>query len=163
MNQLVWNIRRVLLPLLIFPMFFSGLNESNRQSWLVSLHPLTAYIPRNKGLIFGLIKGHLMVNKPLIMPFAWGVGWPAPRQPIGAQANQMGDNLSPINLGTGKTATHVVCGSGFTCALLAGSKSVKCWGRNEYGYLAIDEASGRWFLQSKTCTRCAPSLSFEMG
>ena len=75
----------------------------------------------------------------------------------------MGDNLSPINLGTGKSATHVVCGSGFTCALLAGSKSVKCWGRNEYGYLAIDEASGRLFLQSKTCTRCAPELVVRNG
>ena len=59
-----------------------------------------------------------------------------PRQPIGAQGNQMGDNLTAINLGTGASASQVVCGSGFTCALLSGSNSVKCWGRNHYGYLA---------------------------
>lgn len=49
----------------------------------------------------------------------------------------MGDNLTAINLGTGASASQVVCGSGFTCALLSGSNSVKCWGRNHYGYLAL--------------------------
>lgn len=80
------------------------------------------------------------LNKPRV--FFCQVSTPLkPRQPIGAQGNQMGDNLTAINLGTGASASQVVCGSGFTCALLSGSNSVKCWGRNHYGYLALDS---RW-------------------
>jgi alpha-tubulin suppressor-like RCC1 family protein len=41
--------------------------------------------------------------------------------------NEMGDALPAVNLGTGKTATQVACGNGFTCALL-NTGEVKCWG-----------------------------------
>lgn len=56
-------------------------------------------------------------------------------QPIGGQTGQMGDSLTAIDLGSGRTAVQVVAGSGFTCALLDDS-SVKCWGYNNYGYLS---------------------------
>jgi alpha-tubulin suppressor-like RCC1 family protein len=52
----------------------------------------------------------------------------------GRAANQMGDNLAAVSLGTGRTATQVVTGEAFTCALLDNG-SVKCWGNNQYGQL----------------------------
>ncbi len=46
---------------------------------------------------------------------------------IGDGANEMGNNLASVSLGTGRTATDVSCGSLHCCALLDNSK-VKCWG-----------------------------------
>jgi len=55
----------------------------------------------------------------------------------------MGDNtgemaqLTGINLGTGRTATAIAAGYSHSCALLDNA-SVKCWGRNAFGNLGID-------------------------
>jgi alpha-tubulin suppressor-like RCC1 family protein len=46
----------------------------------------------------------------------------------------MGDNLTAINLGSGRTATSITTGTGYTCVLLD-DDSVKCWGRANYGQL----------------------------
>ena len=46
----------------------------------------------------------------------------------------MGDNLTAINLGSGRTATSITTGTGYTCVLLD-DDSVKCWGRGNYGQL----------------------------
>ncbi|SVD65782.1 uncharacterized protein METZ01_LOCUS418636, partial [marine metagenome] len=53
---------------------------------------------------------------------------------IGDDANEMGDNLTSIDLGTDRTATAIDTGYDHTCALLDNA-SVKCWGRNVYGAL----------------------------
>ena len=54
---------------------------------------------------------------------------------IGNAANEMGDNLPSIDLGTGRTATAISVGwSHFTCALLDNA-SVKCWGAGQEGML----------------------------
>ena len=53
---------------------------------------------------------------------------------IGDDANEMGDNLTSIDLGTDRTATAIDTGNHHTCALLDNA-SVKCWGRNFYGQL----------------------------
>ncbi|MFN3197716.1 MAG: thrombospondin type 3 repeat-containing protein, partial [Bradymonadia bacterium] len=53
---------------------------------------------------------------------------------IGDQANEMGDNLNPVNLGTGRTATMVSVGYQFSCAILDNG-GVKCWGENHVGQL----------------------------
>jgi len=53
---------------------------------------------------------------------------------IGVSADQMGDNLPTVNLGTGKTTTALAAGYDHTCALL-NDVSVKCWGRNDFGQL----------------------------
>ena len=53
---------------------------------------------------------------------------------LGDHANELGDNLNPINLGAGRTATQVGIGWTYTCALLDNSR-VKCWGANNYGQL----------------------------
>ena len=52
----------------------------------------------------------------------------------GDSANEMGDNLQPINFGTGRTALSLTGGTDFVCALLDNS-TVKCFGRNNYGQL----------------------------
>ena len=58
----------------------------------------------------------------------------------------MGDNtgemavLPTVNLGTGRTATAIVAGYDHTCALLDNA-SVKCWGKNAYGQLGIDNTT----------------------
>ena len=53
---------------------------------------------------------------------------------IGDDANEMGDNLTSIELGTGRTATAIIAGQFHTCAILDNA-SVKCWGFNNYGQL----------------------------
>jgi len=53
---------------------------------------------------------------------------------IGDGANEMGDTLAALSLGTGRTATKLVGGFGHICALLDNS-TVKCWGRNNKGQL----------------------------
>jgi alpha-tubulin suppressor-like RCC1 family protein len=51
---------------------------------------------------------------------------------IGDQPGEMGDNLPPINLGTGRSARSISCGSDLTCAVLDNG-DLKCWGRNDGG------------------------------
>ena len=53
---------------------------------------------------------------------------------IGDGANEMGDNLPSIDLGTGRTATAISTDSAHTCALLDNS-AVKCWGSGSSGKL----------------------------
>ena len=58
----------------------------------------------------------------------------------------MGDNtgemalLPTVNLGTGRTATAIEAGAYHSCALLDNA-SVKCWGKNGYGQLGIDDTA----------------------
>ncbi|KAG8468551.1 hypothetical protein KFE25_013634 [Diacronema lutheri] len=52
----------------------------------------------------------------------------------GDAANEMGDDLAPILLGTNRTAVKITAGASHTCALLDNG-SVKCWGDNDYGQL----------------------------
>ena len=55
---------------------------------------------------------------------------------IGDNSSEMG-SLPSIDLGTGRTATAIAAGEYHSCALLDNA-SVKCWGRNHYGQLGID-------------------------
>jgi alpha-tubulin suppressor-like RCC1 family protein len=48
--------------------------------------------------------------------------------------------LTGVNLGTGRTATAIAAGEYHSCALLDNA-SFKCWGRNDYGQLGIDNAT----------------------
>ena len=54
---------------------------------------------------------------------------------IGDEANEMGDNLLPVDLGSGKTAKQITTGQYHTCAIL-NDDSVKCWGYNHVGQLS---------------------------
>ncbi|MEX2627596.1 MAG: fibronectin type III domain-containing protein [Ilumatobacteraceae bacterium] len=53
---------------------------------------------------------------------------------IGDETDEMGDNLDPIDLGTGRTATATTAGRDHTCALLDDA-TMKCWGRGTFGPL----------------------------
>ena len=49
------------------------------------------------------------------------------RRSIGDQANELGNNLSAVNLGTNRKAISITSGDGFNCAILD-NKTAKCWG-----------------------------------
>lgn len=53
---------------------------------------------------------------------------------LGDNSGEMGENLTAIDLGTGRTATQMSAGSSYSCALLDNG-TVKCWGSNSYGQL----------------------------
>jgi len=57
----------------------------------------------------------------------------------GTAGSQMGDNLPAVNLGVGRTATKLVGGMDFTCALLDNA-TVKCFGGNRYGQLGTESS-----------------------
>ncbi|CAL1149184.1 unnamed protein product [Cladocopium goreaui] len=57
---------------------------------------------------------------------------------IGDDANEMGDNLSTVDLGSGRTAQQVAAGAWHSCALLD-DFSVKCWGSGLSGQLGQND------------------------
>lgn len=60
-----------------------------------------------------------------------------PREHIGDQPGEMGDNLPFVDLGSNYQALTLDTGFFFTCALMSTMK-VKCWGFNDRGQLGID-------------------------
>ena len=60
----------------------------------------------------------------------------------GDNAGEMGDNLAPIALGAGRTATAIAAGDVHSCALLD-SGAVKCWGANDAGQLGQGDTEFR--------------------
>lgn len=58
----------------------------------------------------------------------------------GDSANEMGDSLTAINFGVGRTATKLVGGVDFMCAMLDNAK-IKCYGRAFYGQLGYENNS----------------------
>jgi alpha-tubulin suppressor-like RCC1 family protein len=61
---------------------------------------------------------------------------------LGDGPNEMGDNLPPIALGAGRTATAISAGGFHSCALLDNG-TVKCWGLNFYGELGQGDVATR--------------------
>jgi len=60
----------------------------------------------------------------------------------GDNSSEMGDNLTIVDLGSGRTATAIVAGSNHTCAILD-NESVKCWGFNAFGQLGLGDTNNR--------------------
>ena len=58
---------------------------------------------------------------------------------VGDELNEMGDNLLPINLGTGRTAVQISVGEYHACAVLDDA-SLKCWGQGANGRLGQGNA-----------------------
>jgi hypothetical protein len=50
------------------------------------------------------------------------------------QANELGEALSPINLGTSRTVRAIIAGASHTCALLDHGM-IKCWGTGAQGQI----------------------------
>lgn len=61
---------------------------------------------------------------------------------LGDGANEMGDNLAAVNLGTNKTAKFVIAGGNHTCAIL-NDDTTKCWGANGSGQLGYGDTTQR--------------------
>jgi cysteine-rich repeat protein len=60
----------------------------------------------------------------------------------GDEAGEMGDTLSAVDLGAGKTAKALAAGHEHTCALLQDG-TAKCWGWNGNGQLGLGDKSSR--------------------
>ena len=60
----------------------------------------------------------------------------------GDGANEMGDSLPSVDLGTGRTATAISASTDRTCALLDNG-TVKCWGYNALGGLGVGDTNDR--------------------
>lgn len=58
----------------------------------------------------------------------------------GVAANQMGDNLNAVSLGTGRTALSLSAGASHTCARLD-NNTLKCWGLNADGQLGQENTT----------------------
>ncbi|HEX5100735.1 MAG TPA: DUF4215 domain-containing protein [Polyangiaceae bacterium] len=63
-------------------------------------------------------------------------------QTRGDVAGELGDNLPPVELGTGAVPMAIATGYAHTCALLT-SGQVKCWGSNSYGQLGLGDTVTR--------------------
>ena len=50
----------------------------------------------------------------------------------GDESNEMGDNLTVIDLGSGRNAASITAGAKHTCVMLDNA-SIKCWGYGNYG------------------------------
>jgi alpha-tubulin suppressor-like RCC1 family protein len=64
------------------------------------------------------------------------------RENRGDDADEMGDNLPAVDLGTGRTAKAISVGSTHTCAILDDG-TVKCFGYNAWGHLGLGDTEGR--------------------
>ena len=60
----------------------------------------------------------------------------------GDGSNEMGDSLTAVDLGAGKTARAISAGDSHTCAVLDNA-SLKCWGKNDSGQLGLGNTSTR--------------------
>lgn len=60
----------------------------------------------------------------------------------GGVAGEMGDNLTAVDLGTGRSAVAIAAGYHYTCALLDNAK-VKCWGHGYYAQLGLGDDTNR--------------------
>ena len=60
----------------------------------------------------------------------------------GDSSSDMGDNLTTVDLGSGRTAKAISTGDSHTCAILDNEK-VKCWGANTYGQLGQGDDNNR--------------------
>ena len=60
----------------------------------------------------------------------------------GDNSSEMGDNLTAIDLGSGRTATAIAAGNHHTCAILDNA-TIKCWGSNASGQLGLGNTSNR--------------------
>jgi alpha-tubulin suppressor-like RCC1 family protein len=61
---------------------------------------------------------------------------------LGDDANEMGDNLLPVYLGSGRTAKKIVANNDSVCAILD-NDTLKCWGDNSYGQLGTGDTNTR--------------------
>lgn len=62
---------------------------------------------------------------------------------IGDDPDELAATLLAVDLGTGESAVEVSAAEQHTCALLL-SGAVKCWGKNFFGNLGLEDFRARW-------------------
>lgn len=62
--------------------------------------------------------------------------------PRGNAPNQMGANLPPLDLGTGRSVARMALGGQHSCAVLDNGQ-LKCWGENGWGELGFGDTADR--------------------
>jgi alpha-tubulin suppressor-like RCC1 family protein len=77
----------------------------------------------------------------------------------GASADGMGDNLPPVDLGTGRTVSSLASGDGYTCAVLD-THELKCWGYNRLGELGLPDLLDN---RGDGIVDMGPATAMEMG
>ncbi|KAJ1479776.1 regulator of chromosome condensation 1/beta-lactamase-inhibitor protein II [Baffinella frigidus] len=80
----------------------------------------------------------------------------------GDDANEMGTNLTWVDLGAGRTAVNVSAGWSHACALLDDA-TVKCWGHNTDGELGLGDMSSRGDDANGPCLSHTHSLSLFLS
>ena len=73
---------------------------------------------------------------------------------LGDDSDEMGDDLDPVNLGTGRIAKAIATGDSHTCAILDNG-DVKCWGRNDEGQLGLGHTNDYGDDSSETVNKLA--------
>lgn len=79
----------------------------------------------------------------------------------GDAANEMGDYLPTVDLGTERTAQHVAVGELHSCALLDNG-DVKCWGYGSYGISGAGDANNRGDVAGQMGDALLP-IDFGLG
>ncbi len=79
----------------------------------------------------------------------------------GDNANEMGNSLPTVNLGTGRTAKAIAAGAYHTCALLDNNQ-VKCWGDNLSAQLGLGDTNSRGD-NANEMGNSLPALNFGLG
>jgi alpha-tubulin suppressor-like RCC1 family protein len=90
-----------------------------------------------------------------------GEGIFEPTHRIGDAPGEMGNNLVPVNLGSGRTAKAIASGYMHTCAILD-TNQVKCWGANGSGQLGIGDRGDRGYSPS-TIGDLLPAVDLGTG
>jgi alpha-tubulin suppressor-like RCC1 family protein len=65
------------------------------------------------------------------------------RTTIGDMGGELGNALLSIDLGDDDSVFAIGTGSGHTCAVLAGTRALKCWGYNDSGQLGLGDTRDR--------------------
>ncbi len=86
--------------------------------------------------------------------------YPLPLRGYGIAANQMGDRLTTIALGS-HAITQIVASDSSTCALFD-NHAVKCWGENTYGQLGLGDTTDRG-LADGSMGSALPELDLGTG
>ena len=81
--------------------------------------------------------------------------------PVGDSPSELGNNLQPVDLGSGRTVKQVACGGAHSCAVLD-NNSLKCWGFASYGQLG-SEGTTHFGSTSNTMGNLLPVVNLGSG
>jgi alpha-tubulin suppressor-like RCC1 family protein len=86
------------------------------------------------------------LNSSGVAGSCWSPGFTGPTDAYGNRANEMGQNLPFVDLGTWN-AVGISSGNNFSCSVSL-SGQVKCWGENDKGQLGLGNTTSRGLTQN---------------